>query len=272
VIGWHSDIEGYTRDDLVQHFRAYYAPNNATLIVAGDIQKDALLPKIEALFGKIPGGPTPPKAVTVEPPQRGERRVTVKKAAELPLIFAAYHVPNLTHPDTFALDVLAYVLGGGQSARLHRGVVYEKQLASSVSADYSSVHTDPYLFSLSAGPLPGKAAADVEQALYAEVQRVQREPIPDRELQKAKNQIESEFVFAQDSVHRLASLLGAYESVASWRLLAGYLDGIRKVTAADVQRVARQYLTQDNRTVAVLIPIKLPDSAGDSKQPGGGSP
>lgn len=272
VIGWPSDIEGYTRDDLVQYFRTYYAPNNATLIVAGDFKKDDLLPKIQALFGKIPRGPAPlPRVITLEPPQRGERRVSVKKDAELPLLFAVYHVPNLTHPDSFALDVLAYVLGGGQSARLHQQVVYEKRLASYASADYSGVHVDPYLFGLSGGPLPGKTAEEVAQAIFAEIERVQREPVTDRELQKAKNQIESEFIFAQDSVHRLANLLGAWESVASWRLLAGYLDGIRKVTAADVQRVAKQYLTPDNRTVAILIPTKPAAPAG-SGQPGGSKP
>jgi len=154
VIGWLSDIEGYTREDLVQYYRTYYAPNDATLVVAGDIKKDDLLPRIQALFGKIPRGPDPPKLVTVEPPQRGERRVSVKKEAELPLVFAVYHAPNLTHPDTYALDILAYVLGGGQSARLHQRIVYEKQLASYASADYSGVHVDPYLFGLSAGPLP----------------------------------------------------------------------------------------------------------------------
>ncbi len=271
VIGWPSDIESYTREDLVQYYRTYYAPNNATLVVAGDFKKEELLPKIQALFGKIPRGPEPPKVVTVEPPQRGERRVYVKKDAELPLLFAVHHVPNLTHPDSFALEVLGYILGGGQSARLHRQVVYEKQLASYASADYSGAHVDPYLFGLSAGPLPGKTAEEVEQAMLAEVERIQREPVPDRELQKAKNQIESEFIFAQDSVHRLANLLGAYESVANWRLLAGYLDGVRKVTAADIQRVAQQYLTRDNRTVAILIPTKpvVPDGAG---QPGGSRP
>lgn len=256
VIGWLSDIEGYTREDLVQHYRTYYAPNNATLVVAGDIRKDDLLPRIQALFGKIPRGPDLPQLVTVEPPQRGERRVFVKKEAELPLVFVVYHAPNLTHPDTFALDILGYVLGGGQSARLHQRIVYEQQLASYVTADYSGVHVDPYLLGLSAGPLPGKTAEEVERALYAEVERIQREPITDRELQKAKNQIESEFIFAQDSVHQLATLLGAWESVASWKLLAGYLDGIRQVTAADVQRVARQYLTPEKRTVAILIPTK----------------
>jgi zinc protease len=265
VIGWLSDIEGYTREDLVRHYRTYYTPNNATLVVAGDIRKDDLLPGIQGLFGQIPRGPDPPKVVTVEPPQRGERRVAVRKEAELPLVFVVYHAPNLTHPDTFPLDILAYVLGGGQSARLHQRIVYEKQLASYAAADYSGVHVDPYLFGLSAGPLPGKTAEEVERALYAEVERIQREPITDRELQKAKNQIESEFIFAQDSVHQLATLLGSWESVASWRLLAGYLDGIRKVTAADVQRVARQYLTPEQRTVAILVPDKLAPPAAESK-------
>ena len=268
VIGWPSDIEGYTREDLVQYFHAHYAPNNAILIVAGDVKQDALLPKIQEFFGKIPRGPETPKVVTVEPQQRGERRVYVKKDAELPIFFAVYHVPNLTHPDSFALDVLAYVLGGGQSSRLYQKVVYDKQLASYADADYSGDHADPYLFGLSAGPLPGKTAEEVEQAMYAEVERIQKEPVSDRELQKAKNQIASEFIFAQDSVHRLASLLGAYEAVASWRLLAGYLDGVRKVTAADVQRVAQEYLTQENRTAAILVPTKQTAAAAEPAQSG----
>jgi len=265
TIGWPSDMTAYSRDDAVQHYRTYYSPNNATLVVVGDIKKDALLPKIQSLFGSIPRRPDPPKVITQEPPQIGERRVFVRKEAELPLLFVVYHVPTLTHPDSFALQVLAYILGGGESARFHQKVVYEKQLASDVGADYNPVHVDPFLFGLSAGPLPGKTAEEVEQALSTEVERVQREPVPDRELQKAKNQIESEFIFAQDSVHQLAEMLGRYESVASWRQLDGFLDGVGKVTAADVQRVAKRYLVPDNRTVALLIPTK----AGDAPTDGG---
>jgi len=256
TIGWPSDMQAYTRDALLRYYRTYYAPNNATLVVAGDVKKGALLPKIQSLFGSIPRQPDPPKVITQEPPQLGERRVSVRKEAELPLLFVVYHAPNLTHPDGFALQVLAYVLGGGESARFHQKVVYEKRLASYVGADYNPVHVDPFLFGFSAGPLPGKTAEEVEQALYAEVERVQREPVADRELQKAKNQIESEFIFAQDSVHQLAEMLGRYESVASWKLLDGFLEGVSKVTTADVQRVAQKYLGPDNRTVAILIPMK----------------
>jgi zinc protease len=256
TIGWPSDMQAYTRDALLRYYRTYYVPNNATLVVAGDVKKGALLPKIQSLFGSIPRQPDPPKVITQEPPQLGERRVSVRKEAELPLLFVVYHAPNLTHPDGFALQVLAYVLGGGESARFHQKVVYEKRLASYVGADYNPVHVDPFLFGFSAGPLPGKTAEEVEQALYAEVERVQREPVADRELQKAKNQIESEFIFAQDSVHQLAEMLGRYESVASWKLLDGFLEGVSKVTTADVQRVAQKYLGPDNRTVAILIPMK----------------
>lgn len=258
--GWPTDIQSWTREDAVALYRTYYTPNNATLIVAGAVKKDELLPKIQMLFGGIPRGTAPPPVVTKEPPQQGERRVFVRKEAELPLLFAVHHVPNLTHPDSYALSVLTYILGGGESARFHQKAVYEKQLASYAGADYNPVRADTYLLGFSAGPLPGKTAEEVEQALYAEVARVQNDGVTQRELQKAKNQIEAEFVFAMDSVHQLANLLGAYESVASWRLLDGYIEHVRKVTAADVQRVARQYLIQDNRTVAILIPTKPADA------------
>ncbi len=260
AIGWPSDMLAWTREDLVQFYRTYYEPNNAILVVVGAIKKDEILPKIQTYFGPIPRRPDPPKVVTQEPPQIGERRLHVRKEAELPIYFAVHHVPNLTSPESFALQVLAYILGGGESSRFHLKAVYEKQLASYAAADYNPVHVDPYLFGFSAGPLPGKTAEEVEQVLYAEVERLVKEPIADRELQKAKNQIESEFIFAQDSVHAQAELLGRYEAVVSWKLLDGFLEGVRKVTAADVQRVAKQYLTQENRTVAILIPTK-PEAA-----------
>jgi zinc protease len=256
TIGWPSDTEAWTRDDLVQWYKTYYAPNNATVVVVGDVKKDAVLTKIQALFGPIPRRPDPPKVITTEPPQLGERRVYVRKEAELPLLFVVHHAPPLTDPDSFPLSVLAGILGGGESARFNQKVVYEKQLASYAGADYNPLHIDPFLFGFSAGPLPGKTAEEVEQALYAEVERLQKEGVTERELQKAKNQIEADFVFSLDSANRMGVLLGRYESVASWKLLDGYLEGVRKVTTADVQRVAQKYLVPENRTVAILIPVK----------------
>ncbi len=256
TIGWPSDTEAWTREGLVQWYQTYYAPNNATVVVVGAVKKESLLPKIRALFEPIPRRPAPPPVITTEPPQLGERRVYVRKEAELPLLFVVHHAVPLTHPDSFPLSVLAGILGGGESARFNQKVVYEKQLASYAGADYNPLHIDPFLFGFSAGPLPGKTAEEVEQALYAEVERLQKEGVTARELQKAKNQIEADFVFSQDSAHRMGVLLGRYESVASWKLLDGYLEGVRKVTAADVQRVAQKYLVPENRTVAILIPVK----------------
>src|SRR3990172_316586 len=129
VIGWMSDIEALTREDLGRHYNAYYVPNNAVLIVVGDFRSDELLPKLRRVFGAIPRGPEPPRVRAVEAAQRGERRLVLKKEAALPFVFMGYHVPDLKHPDNFALELLAYILSGGKSARIYKSLVYEKQLA-----------------------------------------------------------------------------------------------------------------------------------------------
>ncbi len=257
VIGWMSDIEKLDREDLVRHYNTYYVPNNAVLIVVGDFKSDELLPKIRRHFGAIPRAADPPLVRAIEPEQRGERRLVLKKEAELPFVFMGYHVPNLKHPDNFALEVLAYILSGGKSARIYKSLVYEKQLALFAGGGYDRESIDPNLFPFYASVMPGKTAEEVETALTAEIERVKNEPIPDRELQKAKNQIEAGFLFGQDSVFNLARQLAEYEIVAGWRAWEAYLPGIRAVTAADLQRVARVYLTPDHRTVAVLIPEKM---------------
>ncbi|MBZ0168015.1 MAG: insulinase family protein [Kofleriaceae bacterium] len=257
VIGWMTDIEKLAREDLLRYYNAYYVPNNAVLIVVGDFNSDELLPKIRQYFGSIPRAADPPAVRAVEPEQRGERRVFLKKEAELPFVFMGYHVPNLKHPDNFALEVLAYILSGGKSARIYKSLVYEKQLALFAGGGYDRESIDPNLFPLYASVMPGKTAEEVEQALTAEIERVKNEPVSDRELQKVKNQIEADFLFGQDSVFNLARVLAEYEIIANWRAWEAYLPGIRNVTAADLQRVAKAYLTPDNRTVAVLVPEKI---------------
>ena len=258
VIGWMSDLERLTRDDLVRHYNTYYLPNNAVVIVAGDFKSDELLPKVRKHFAAIPRGPEPPAVRAVEPPQRGERRLVLKKEAELPFVYMGYHVPSLKHPDNFALEVLAYILSGGKSARIYKSLVYEKQLALFAGGGYDRESIDPNLFPLYASVMPGKSGEEVEQALTAEIERLKSEPVPERELEKAKNQIEAGFLFGQDSVFNLARQLAEYEMVAGWRAWGGYLPGIRAVKAEDLQRVAKTYLIDDNRTVAVLVPTKAP--------------
>ncbi len=258
VIGWMADIGNITREDLLRHYRTYYAPNNAVIVVVGDIDPEKVLALVRKYFGGIPRGPEVPKVGAVEPKQIGEKRVIVKREAELAAVYAAYKAPDIKDPDAFALDVLQGVLSSGKSSRLYRSLVYEKQLALYAGGDYDDISADPNLFMVYAGVMPGKNPAAVEQAMYAEIERLKAEPVTDEELQKAKNQIEASFIMSQDSMFYQAMLLGQFETVADWRLLGTYVDAVRAVTKEDVQRVAKRYFTEDNRTVGTLIPLKKP--------------
>ncbi len=254
VIGWMADISSITRDDLYQHYRTYYAPNNATVVVVGDFDTKTLLPRIERYFGSIPRQLSPPKVGAVEPKQRGERRITVKRPAELPAVFAGYHTPDIKHADSYALEVLQGILSSGKSSRLYQSLVYQQQIALYAGGDYDDIANDPNLFYVYAGVMPGKTTDEVEKALYAEIEKLKTDPVTDDELAKAKNQVEASFIMGQDSIFYQAMLLGEFESVANWRLLETYVEKIRSVTKEDVTRVAREYLTADNRTVGILIP------------------
>ncbi|HMF52405.1 MAG TPA: pitrilysin family protein [Candidatus Saccharimonadales bacterium] len=256
VVGWMEDIQNLTRQDLADFYKLYYAPNNAVIVIVGDFSIAEILPKVKAAFEKIPRGAPPPVVDVVEPEQRGERRVTLKKEAELASLLMFYQAPNLKSPDNFALDLLAVVLAGGRSSRLHHELVYQKRLVRGVDADYSSVSVDPMGFSISAQLLPGVQPAMVESEIDGMLVKVKAELISERELQKAKNQIEAAFVFAQDSIFGQAMKIGYYEIAGGWRQMDSYLDGIRKVTREDIRRVARQYLNADRRTLGTLIPTK----------------
>jgi zinc protease len=256
VVGWMEDIQRLSRQDLVDFYKLYYAPNNAFIVMVGDFSTDEIMPKIRAAFGKVSRGAEAPKVSVQEPEQQGERRAILKKEAELPFLLLFYHAPNLQNADSFALEVLSVVLAGGRSSRLYHELVYEKRLARGVDADYSRVSVDPMGFSISAQLLPGIQPANVEREIYGLLEKLKSELITDRELQKAQNQIEAAFIFDQDSIFGQAMKIGYYEVTGGWRQLNAYLDGIRKVTREDIQRVARQYLDADRRTVGTLIPTK----------------
>jgi zinc protease len=166
-----------------------------------------------------------------------------------------YRVPNLREPDSYALEVLATILSEGKSSRLHQSLVREKRLVFSADADYSLLSRDPSLFYLAANPLPGKDVSEIEKALDLEVERLQKETVGERELEKAKNQLEASFVFAQDSLFYQAMLLARYEISSGWRALDDYLPSIRKVSPEDIQRVAKRYLVPEYRTVGILVPL-----------------
>jgi zinc protease len=256
VIGWMQDIEDLSLEDLRAYYRLYYVPNNAFIVMVGDFSTQEIMPKIRAAFGHIPRNSEPPKIEVIEPAQRGERRVIVKKEAELPFIVMYYHAPNLHTPDTYALNLLSVILAGGRSSRLYHELVYQKQLALGIDADYSGVSIDPTVFSITAQVMPGKEPAEVEREIDNLLDQVKADLVSERDLQKAKNQIEAAFIFSLDSIFGQAMKIGYYEAAGDWRLMNRYLEGIRKVTREDIQRVANTYLNGDRRTVGILIPIK----------------
>jgi zinc protease len=153
------------------------------------------------------------------------------------------------------LEVIAVILSGGKSSRLYQSLVREKRLVLSADADHSLLSRDPSLFYLSADLLPGKDMAEVEKALDKEIERLQREPVGERELEKAKNQLEATFVYGQDSIFYQAMLLAQHEITLNWRAIDDYIPSIRKVSAEDIQRVTKRYLIPDNRTVGILVPL-----------------
>ncbi len=256
VIGWMEDLERIKRDDLWHYYRARYVPNNAFIIVGGNINVASVVDKIKKEFGGIPRGPEIPELNIQEPEQRGERRVYVKKEAELPYVLSAYKTPNILHDDSYALDVLAGVLSGGKSARIYRSLIDEQQIALSAGAGYSNFNKFPFLFYLYGTPLPGTAIETLEQALYNEVEKIKEQPPSQKEIQKAKNQIEAEFIMSQDSIFYQAMVLAEFEMIGDWKLKDRYIEGIGNVMPEDVQRVARKYIVEDNRTAGILIPLK----------------
>ncbi len=256
VIGWFADLDAMSLDDLQRHYDTYYSPNNATLIVVGDIKADTLLPMIKRLFEPIPRGPSPHRILPPEPEQRGERRFLLKREAQVPFVMMGFRVPNYSSDDSYALDVLESILSHGKSSRLYQSLVYDQKNSLAVGAEYSLMQTDPGLFYFYSLVNPSAKVEAVEEALHREIVRIQNEPPSELELQRAKNQIEASRVFEQDSNFRHAMILGQLESIgAGWKRIDQYVERIRTVTTKDIQRVAKQYLTQDNRTVGILVPL-----------------
>ena len=254
TIGWGSDILSLTPAATEAFFKAHYGPDQATIALVGDINPKETIALIEQTFGKIPAAPPPPPLVTVEPEQRGERRIEVEFDAE-PAIVIGYHKPGLGHPDDDVFDVIDAVLSDGLTSRLHQTLVLEKRLAVSVGSDASHPGVRaPNLFIFTATPLAPHTAAEVEAAVYEEIERLKREPVASKELEKVLNNLDADLIRGLRSNSGLASQLALYQAVAGdWRYILTSRDKVAAVTAADVQRVATQYFTKSNRTVAVLV-------------------
>jgi len=266
IIGWFPDLNAMTRADLKRHYDTYYVPNNATLIVVGDFKAAKLLPVIKRFFEPIPKRPLPPQQVTAEPEQKGERRIVVKRDAQLPTVMIGYRTPNYSSNDAYALTILESILSHGKTSRLYRSLVYEQKLALAVGAEYSLLQTDPDLFYCFAVVAPGQTTEQVERAVYAEIQKLQQEAPSGEELQRAKNQVEAAHIFGQDSNFRQAMLMGQAETTgAGWKQVEEFVKKLRDVKADDVKRVAQKYLIEDGRTVGILIPTPTNQTAAEAK-------
>ncbi|PWH13124.1 MAG: insulinase family protein [Ardenticatenia bacterium] len=267
VIGWKEDLWRITRDELWTHYRTYYGPHNAVLVVVGDVAPSALLKRVEELFGGIPAGESPPPVIAREPPQTSERRVVLRRPGTAQYFLAAFHVPEARHPDSFPLMVLEAVLSGAspmsitggatpthRSARLYRALV-ETELAVRAGCNYS-FNIDPGLFLFSATVRDGRSLEEVETAIWEQIKRLQDEPVSADELQKTQKQARAQFAYALESVSNQGFWLGLMEMVDTHRSFDTLLDQLAAVTAADVQRVAQTYLTETNRTVGWFVPTE----------------
>jgi len=254
IIGWTEDIKRITPAEIRAFYQTYYIPNNAMVVTVGAFQAPAALEKIRRSFGRIPRGRTPPPVLAVEPPQNGERRVTVRKEAELPIVYLGWHVPNQRSDDAPALEVLSTILAGGRASRLYRDLVYQRQLALEAGGDYSYFSIDPNLFWFWATPMPGQTPETLEGELSKHMERLKAEPVTEEELARAKNQIESAFVFQEDSVHRRAALLARFELIGGYALKDSFITKIRAVTVADLTRVAGVWFAPERKSVGVLLP------------------
>jgi zinc protease len=267
TIGWLSDLQTMTREDLYQYYRRNYVPNNATLVVVGDVDADDVFGRAERQFGAIPGGPEPRRVRVEEPEQFGERRIGVEREGTTAYLKLAYHAPSVGDPDFFPMLVLDAILSGAKginlwssfrtpppqrSARLYRALV-ETRLASSVGAGLLPTE-HPFLYLISVTAMEGVSLAAVEAAATEALDRTVREGVTDRELVKVKNQLRARLVFENDSVTNLGHQLGYFETVATTELYRSAPRRIAAVTQEDVDRVARKYLRTDRRTVGWFTP------------------
>ncbi|MBD0324804.1 MAG: insulinase family protein, partial [Pyrinomonadaceae bacterium] len=280
TIGWRTDVEGVPTSRLKAFYDTFYHPNNATTILVGDFERGRALTLINQYFGSIPASKEPiPQVYTEEPPQQGERRLVIRRAGELALVQIAFHTPGvlgqmnvLSHEelakraasppernDIYPLVLLAAAMSNGVTSRLYQALV-EKDLAVDVRA-VADQHRDPGLFNLYATVSPNVEPKRVEEVILSEFARVAEQGLTNAEVEKARQQIIAQVAFSRDGTSEVASQLSEAEAVADWRFFSRYEENIRKVTQADVQRVARTYFTEDNRTVGHFIP----------KQAGGGS-
>ena len=266
VIGWMADLENMALKDLRRWYDKWYAPNNATLVVVGDVKPEAVHRLAEKYYGSIEARKIPDRKARSEVLQRGERRAKVRAPAELPYIVMGYKAPVLGQADAqwepYALEVLVGVLDGGRSSRLSKRLIREQEVAASAGASYSLYGRHNTLFLLHGIPAQGHSLEQVEQALVEEINALKEKLVDEAELKRVKAQVVAGEVYEQDSISAQASLIGSVETIGlGWKVLNEYVEAIQAITAEQVREVAQKYLVSDHRTVVVLEPLPIDTSA-----------
>lgn len=255
AIGWRSDLENLTREHAREFFRTYYTPRNLTAVLVGDVDPQEAVRLAELYFGRIPAGPEPDPVWTKEPPQEGERRTNLYALAQ-PILVIGYHKPSIRHRDNAVFDALQDILASGRTSRLYRALVQERKLAVTAGG-FPGFPGEKYpnLFLFFSVAAAGKTNEENEQAMLEEIERLRRELVTEEELQRVKQRARAQLVQQLSSNLGLAGQLASYEVLTGdWRNLFRRLDAINRVTRQDIQRVAKQYFTERNRTVGYLIP------------------
>ena len=267
VVGWMSDLEMMTRQDVETHFRQYYAPNNSTAMLVGDLDPAEVEKLAKKYFGRIPSQEPPPAVVTFEPEQKGERRVIVEFDAN-PQVLVGYHVPVAPHPDAYAIHMLVAVLGQGRTSRLYKKIYEEMELTSQAPR----VSTEPgakmpNLLYIDAVPRHPHTTVEVEQAIYAEIDAIAQDPPTERELQRIRNGIDAQMVRSLGSNYGIAFQLGFSELIrGDWRTYLTDTERVKAVTPEQVSMVAERYLTPANRTVATLVKIEKAEDEAPAEE------
>ena len=273
VIGFMNDLENMTAADAREWYSNWYAPNNATLVVVGDVKAEEVYKLAKQHFGKLKPKVLPVRKPQVEPEQIGERRVVVKAPAKLPYLLMGYHVPALTNPETdwepYALEVLAGVLSGNPAARLNQRLVRESKLAIDASAGYDLMSRGRQsVFAMDATPSEGKTVADVEAALIEQIENIKKSGVTTEELERVKAGVIAADVYQRDSMFYQGMQIGTIETIGfSWKILEDYPKKLRAVTPEQVQAVAKKYLLKDNLTIATLDPQPIDPNAKPQGKP-----
>jgi len=252
VIGYEDDMKNWKQADLERYFKTYYAPNNCVVVVSGAVKTDEVKKLAEKYLEPIPAQPEPPKVHTTEAPQTGERRITLKKDVATPYLYIAYKVPEAKNEDYYPLVLLSDIMSNGKSSRLYASLVDNKQLANNVFTSYQESF-DPTVFGFYAITNKGINESDLEKSVYEEIEKVKKEGITERELQKVKNQKLIEFYGQVETINGKSNNIGTYEVFfGDYKKMFEAPDLYNKVTADDIKRVANKYFLKSNRTVGIL--------------------